>query len=357
MPLREDASRNLAWLAVAAVAAMLLYFLGPVLTPFLLAGILAYVCQPLVLWLCRRRVPRTLAVVIVMLLEALAAILLLLAVLPMFARELAQAVARLPALLEHFNASVSPWLSEKAGTLISLDASSIKQWLGQMVKSTDGLGMSVLNSLRLGGIGLIGLLATAVLVPVVQFYLMRDREAMHERVQALIPPGWRDTLGNAARETDEALGQYLHGQVLVILVMCAYYTLGLWLVGLGSFLSIGIVTGILVFVPYIGAIVGLFLATLAAFMQFPDWTGPAWVWAVFGVGQLLEGNVVVPKLVGERIGLHPLAVIFALLAFGEIFGFFGLLLALPASAIVLVAWRKLKARYLGSALYNADGPR
>ena len=352
MPLREDVSRNLTWLAVAAVAATLLYFLGPVLTPFLLAGILAYICQPLVLRLGKKRVPRTLAVVLVMLLQVLAATLLLLTVLPMFIKEVSRAAAQLPDFLDRMNATLAPWLTQKTGFAVRLDAGSVKQWLAEMAQTADGLGVTVLNSLRLGGLGLIGLLANAVLVPVVQFYVMRDWETMQHLVRTLIPPGWRERVIGFASEADEALGQYLHGQVLVILVMCTFYTLGLWLSGLELFLPIGIVTGILVFVPYLGAIVGLFLATFAAVMQFPDWTGIVWVWVVFALGQTLEGNVVVPKLVGERIGLHPLAVIFAMLAFGEIFGFFGLLMALPASAVLLVALRKLKTRYLASDLYG-----
>jgi predicted PurR-regulated permease PerM len=140
--------------------------------------------------------------------------------------------------------------------------------------------------------------------------------------------------------------------MLVILVMAGFYTIALWFTGLEFFLPIGIITGVLVFVPYLGSITGLVLAMLAAVMQFPDWTGVAWVLAVFVTGQLMEGYVVVPRLVGERIGLHPLAVIFALLAFGQVFGFLGLLLALPASAVLLVALRKVKARYLASDLYK-----
>jgi len=135
-------------------------------------------------------------------------------------------------------------------------------------------------------------------------------------------------------------------------VMCVYYTLGLYFTGLEFFLPIGIITGVLVFVPYVGAATGFLLATLAAVMQFPSWGGLIWVWVVFGIGQALEGNFITPKLVGQRIGLHPVAVIFALLAFGQIFGFAGLLIALPASAVLLVGLRKLRAQYLASPFYN-----
>jgi predicted PurR-regulated permease PerM len=193
-----------------------------------------------------------------------------------------------------------------------------------------------------------------VLVPVVQFYLMRDWDWMLARIDSLIPRGWHGRVNAFVRESDEALGQYLHGQILVILVMSVFYTLGLWLTGLEFFLPIGIITGVLVFVPYVGAAIGFVLATLAAGIQFPDWSGVLWVWLVFGIGQAIEGNFITPKLVGERIGLHPVAVIFALLVFGQLFGFLGLLLALPASAVLLVALRHLRDKYLASHLYSGN---
>lgn len=350
MPNPQADYRKLAWLALATAILVLLFALAPVLTPFFLAAILAYVCQPLVLWL-GRRMPRTLAVVIVMLLEALLVVLLALAVLPLFVKEITLLVRELPAFLDRANAHLAPWLAQHAGIAISLDSASVREWITESLQGTEGLGMKVLDSLRIGGLGLLGVFATAVLVPVVQFYLMRDWEAMLARIEVLVPRGWHDRVTGFVAEADLALAQYLHGQVLVILVMSAFYTLGLWLTGLEFFLPIGIITGVLVFVPYVGAATGFVLATLAAAMQFADWTGLAWVWAVFGIGQAIEGNFITPKLVGERIGLHPVAVIFALLAFGQVFGFPGLLLALPASAVLLVALRQLRARYLDSSFY------
>jgi predicted PurR-regulated permease PerM len=352
MPLRESDYRKLAWLAAAAAVVLLLYALAPVLTPFFLAAILAYVCQPLVLWLDGRRVPRTAAVILVMLVEALALALLALTVLPLFVKEITLLARELPALLDRANANLGPWIRQHAGFDMSLDSASVRDWIAASLQGTDGLGMKVLASLRIGGLGLLGLIATLVLVPVVQFYLMRDWEEMLERIDILVPRGWHEPVSAFVREADEALGQYLHGQILVILAMSCFYSLGLWLTGLEFFLPIGIVTGVLVFVPYLGAGTGFILATLAAAMQFQDWAGLVWVWVVFGIGQAIEGNYITPKLVGERIGLHPVAVIFALLAFGQVFGLFGLLLALPASAVLLVALRQLRSRYLGSSFYS-----
>lgn len=354
MPIREIDSRKLTWLAALCAGLVLLYALSPVLTPFFLAGILAYVCQPMVLWLGRRRVPRSLAVCLVMLLEALVLALFALTVLPLFVQEIAQLARELPAFLDRANATIAPWLKEHAGMNIRLDSASLRDSIATSLQASDGLGMKLLASLRIGGLGLIGVFATAVLVPVVQFYLMRDWEPMLGRIDSLVPRGWHARVIAFVREANQALAQYLHGQVLVILVMSIFYTLGLWLTSLEFFLPIGIITGVLVFVPYVGAATGFVLATLAAAMQFPDWAGVAWVWVVFVLGQAIEGNFITPKLVGERIGLHPVAVIFALLAFGQIFGFVGLLLALPASAVLLVALRHVRAKYVNSTFYSGS---
>jgi len=328
-----------------------LYSLSAVLTPFFLAAILAYIWQPVAHWLHRHHVPISLAVLFVMVLEALVLTLLVLSVLPLFIKEISQLVRELPALVDRINEHVAPWVQAKTGISVTMDSQSVMDWVISLVQA-DGFSTQVLNSLRLGGLGLLGVFATAVLVPVVQFYLMRDWRLIRMRFDTLIPRNWHDTVMQFFAEADDALAQYLHGQVLVILVMCVYYTLGLYFTGLEFFLPIGIITGVLVFVPYVGAATGFLLATLAAVMQFPSWSGLIWVWVVFGIGQALEGNFITPKLVGQRIGLHPVAVIFALLAFGQIFGFPGLLIALPASAVLLVGLRKLRAQYLASPFYN-----
>ena len=352
MPLRDSHIRMFWWLAVAAAALAIVHALGPVLMPFFLAAILGYICQPLVLRLCRHRVPRVVAVLMVMVLQALAAALLLLTVLPLFVKEISLLMQQLPAFLDWLNKTVAPWLSERAGVEIGLDAASLRTLLTETIQGTQGLGMKLADSVRLGGLGLVGLLVNLVLVPVVQFYLMRDWELILGRAGRLVPRRWREQTTQFMRDADEALGQYLHGQVLVIIVMSVFYTVGLWLTGLTFFLPIGIITGLLVFVPYVGAATGFVLGSLAALMQFQEWNGLIWVWVVFGLGQMVEGNLVTPKLVGERIGLHPVAVIFALRAFGQLFGFVGLLLALPASAVLLVGLRKARAAYVASSLYS-----
>ncbi len=346
--------RTLFWIILAITGLAALHWLTPILLPFILGTVLAYVCQPLVLWLTRKYVPRTLAVVLVLLLEALLLILIVLAVLPLLIKEIRLITEQLPALLDRLNSTVVPWINERLGTAISLDKASIKAAATEAIANSEGLGAKVLDSLRLGGLGLLGVFTNMVLTPVVQFFLMRDWEAIIARIDSLIPRAWHEEVSRFVRDADHALGQYLHGQIIVMLVMAVFYSLGLWIAGLEFFLPIGIITGAMVIVPYVGAAIGFVLATIAAFLQFQELPGVVWVWVVFGLGQVLEGNVITPKLVGERIGLHPVAVIFALLAFGQLFGFAGLLVALPVSAVLLVALRTLRERYIGSSLYKGS---
>lgn len=341
------------WIGLGIGVLALLYLLKPILFPFLLSGILAYVCMPLVRWFDRRRMPRWFSVTVVLLAVLGSLTLLFGIVLPLLARELTALVGEVPAWLEKLDERFAPWINEQLGTDLSFDFDAVVATLRDAMSNSEDLAPRILTSLRLGGLGLIGLFANLVLVPIVMFFLMRDWEAMTARLERLIPRRWHDVAVGFVRECDHTLGQYLHGQVLVLLVMSVFYTAGLWLTGLKAFLPIGIVTGLLTFVPYVGATVGFVLATLAAFMQFGDIVPVAWVWAVFFIGQTLEGNYVTPKLVGGAIGLHPLAVIFALLAFGQLFGFTGLLVALPASAVLAVAVRHLLRRYQASEFYNA----
>ena len=221
-----------------------------------------------------------------------------------------------------------------------------------LVAGTDGLGMKLLASLKIGGLAVLGFVVNLLLVPVVLFYLLRDWNALLARINRLLPRRWHPRLTGIATEIDAVLAEFLRGQIAVMVLMSVLYVLGLWLAGLEFALPIGIITGMLVFVPYVGMLTGLVLATLVAFMQFPGVNGVVPVWIVFGIGQALEGMLVTPMLVGQRIGLHPVAVIFALLAFGQMFGFFGVLLALPASAALLVGLRHLGNQYLDSSLYK-----
>jgi len=201
------------------------------------------------------------------------------------------------------------------------------------------------------GLTLLGWLVNLTLIPVLLFYFLRDWDLMTHRVRVLLPRHLEPTISALARQSDEVLGAFLRGQLSVMIALGSIYSAGLWLVGLDLALLIGMGAGMVSFIPYLGGVVGVVVGVIAAYMQFQDWFHPAMVLLVFSVGQSLEGMVLTPMLVGDKIGMHPVAVIFAIMAGGQLFGFLGVLLALPVAAIAMVLLRFLHARYLNSALY------
>ncbi len=342
-----------AWYLLAAAAAgLLLYFIAPILTPFLLSAVLAYICLPPVDWIARK-LPRWLAAAIVLALLVIGLAALALIVLPMVERQFVAFLRRMPEYLDWARARLLPWLSGTLGVELNLDMEHFRQAVADSLRTDSDFVKTLLPRITTGGMAIVGFFATVLLMPVVLFYFLRDWHEIVRRIEDLIPRRLHPGARNIAAEIDRVLGEFLRGQLLVMLLRAAYYAAALWIAGLEYALPIGILAGLLVFVPYLGALVGLLLGTLAGFNQFDGVLGLAGVWIAFGVGQLLEGMVVTPWLVGNRIGLHPVAVIFALLVFGKLFGFFGVLLALPASAALLVALRHLRAHYVDSDLYKS----
>jgi predicted PurR-regulated permease PerM len=234
-----------------------------------------------------------------------------------------------------------------------LDSASIKAFVLQTFSTSfdDGFRQA-LTSLRIGGSVALALVGNLILIPVVLFYLLVDWQRLVRHVEALVPVPARGVYDRFVNECDEVLGQYLRGQLSVMALLAVYYSVALWAFGLELAFPIGVFTGLAVFVPYVGFGVGLVLAVLAGVLQFAPSEALLMVAVVYGLGQLVESFVLTPRLVGERIGLHPLHVIFALMAFGQLFGFVGVLVALPASAVLLVAIRRLRAQYQASALYR-----
>ncbi len=343
------------WLGIAALVVLALWLMGPVLTPFVVAAVLAYALTPLVDRIDgwgRGRVPRVLAVVVVEILFILAGLSLVLLIIPIMAKEIPLMREQLPQLADHFNAWLSPLLAQ-LGIKLSLDVASIKAFVLKYLSANfeDAFG-SVLASLKLGGSVALTLIGNAVLIPVALFYLLMDWRNIVARLVGLVPLRLRQSFDSFTSEADSVLGQYLRGQLLVMLAMAVFYCVGMALFGLDLALPIGIFTGLAMFVPYLGFGIGLILALLAGLLQFASIKALVMVVAVFGTGQVIESFLLTPRLVGERIGLHPLAVIFALLAFGQVFGLVGVLVALPASAVLLVALRRVKANYLASKLYT-----
>jgi predicted PurR-regulated permease PerM len=340
------------WIAVAAVATVaLVHFLEPILTPFLIGAILAYLGNPAVNWGERHRIPRTVGTLLVLIVVILLILALILVLSPLVHTEFSQLVKRLPQLAATLSAQVVPWLNEKFGLDVQLDLESLKELVADNLANAQSVSPKVLASLKTGGTMLLGIVINLVLIPVVMFYLLRDWNLILARIDELLPRLWVPKVRTMAGEIDDVLAEFLRGQLSVMGVLAVYYAIGLSLVGLQFALPIGILTGLLVFIPYVGFGLGLVLGVLAALLQWSGWPGFIAVLAVYGVGQLLEGYILVPWLVGDRIGLHPVAVIFALLAFGQLFGFAGVLLALPASAALLVALRHVRSAYHESALY------
>ena len=340
------------WVGLGLALIALMALLSSVLTPFALGGVLAYLLVPGADWLQRRRVPRWAASLAMILCTALVLTALVLILVPVLQRETGALREQWPALVTRLNAHVAPHLQEWFGWTITFDARALTELLASHAGDSDGLATSLLSKLRSGGAAVLGVLGMLVLVPVVLFYLLLEWHEFLQRSRNVIPPRWRSHVVGIVAESDAVLSQFLRGQLSVMAALALYYSGTLAVAGFQSALPIGVLTGMLAFVPYVGYTIGLLLALSAALLQFDGWYGPAMVALIYGLGQVLEGFVLTPRLVGQRIGLHPLAVIFALLAFGQLFGFFGVLVALPSSAILLVALRRVKHAYLASAFYG-----
>jgi predicted PurR-regulated permease PerM len=356
--LTSEQKQTAFWLSVWLCFVLLLVALGPILTPFIAAAILAYALNGLVDYLDhlhiagRFTLPRPIAVVLVMILFLSAVTALVLIVVPVLQQEIPLLKAQIPLFLDKFNEVVAPRLQE-LGIKVRLDSTSLKELATeQFATGSDEMWSSALAKLRVGGAALLGWLAMVVLVPVLLFYLLLDWHDILARITGAVPRRWVARTVAMAAEVNHLLAQYLRGQLLVMLVLAVYYSVGLSIAGFDVALPVGILTGLLVFIPYLGFGLGLVLALIAAVLQFTGWQGLISVAIIYGAGQVIEGFYLTPRLVGERIGLNPLAVIFALLAFGQLFGFVGVLLALPASAVLMVAFRHLRHHYLRSSFYN-----
>jgi len=346
--------RVLAWLGLAVVAWLLLGLLAPVLTPFLVAAVLAYALHPAVERLHGRGVPRWVGAGLALTLLVLVLLAVLLLIVPVITHQVPLLRDQIPLLLEGFNAWIAPW-GQRLGVNAQIDVARVRELLQRLITGQEGQWVEyALSSLRIGGSALLAALGFLVLTPIAAYYLLLDWDWLVENTKLLVPPRWRSQTQRFLDETDQVLGQYLRGQLLVMSSMAVFFTVGLMLVGLDLALPIGVFTGLAMFVPFLGFGVGMVLGLLAALLQFGALWGVLLVGAVFMLGQLLESLYLTPRVLGERIGMHPIAVIFALMAFGHLFGFVGVLIALPVSAVLVVALRRLQALYQSSALFT-DG--
>ena len=349
-------SRRWVWWGVALGFALFVYFLHPILTPFLVAIVLAYMFDPVVDRLERAGLSRTWGTVAVFGLLTVIMMTLLLALVPLLAKQLLKLYQLAPLVLDWLQHTAMPWVQAKLGLSDSFwkfdkIKAAITEHMGQ---ATDIVGI-VLSQATASSLALIGCLANLVLIPVVAFYLLRDWNIMMAKIRGLLPRARADQIVSLAKECHDVLGAFVRGQLLVMLALGVIYSAGLMFVGLELGLLIGLMAGVAAIVPYMGFIVGIGAALIAGLFQFGGDLYPMLgIVAVFMVGQALEGTVLTPLLVGDKIGMHPVAVIFAILAGGELFGFTGVLLALPVAAVIMVLVRHVQDLYKDSQVYKGS---
>ncbi|MBB3225659.1 putative PurR-regulated permease PerM [Luteibacter sp. Sphag1AF] len=349
----HDTSRRWQLLGIAAVIIFLIWLLAPVIMPFALAAMLAYLGDPLADRLQRLGMGRTLAVSIVFAVISIVFIGALLLLVPLIQHQVENLSENLPRYIEWVRGTALPWVQQR----LHLDpdtfqtdklVATVKEHIG----SVGTVLAATVSKVTQSGMGVVMWMTNLVLIPVVAFYLLRDWDRMIEYIRRMLPRSIEPVVVHLSRESDLVLGAFVRGQLLVMLALGVFYGLGLTLVGISIGPLIGMIAGLLSFVPYLGFMIGFVAALIAALVQYGDWTHVLLVAGVFTVGQLLEGYVLVPRLVGGKIGLHPVAVIFAVLAGGHLFGFLGVLLALPAASVVVVLLRYVFARYQESELYT-----
>ncbi len=350
--------RRLQWTALVLGVLWVVWLLAPILSPFVFAALLGWLGDPLVDRLERRGLKRNNAVILVFSAMILMLALALVVLVPLLEQQLVTLVESLPDYRQWFVGTALPWLERRTGLSILywLDPEHLFALVREHWQRAGGIAATVLGYLSRSGFALLGMIANIVLLPVLAFFFLRDWDLLVGRVGALIPRDHYDTVRKLVLESDAVLGGFLRGQMMVMLILGVLYGIGLWAIGLDLGILIGIIAGLLTFVPYLGPASIVVFGGIAALVQFGDWQHLAGVAVVFTVGQIIESYWLTPKLVGDRIGLHPMAVIFAVMAGGTLFGFLGMLLALPVAAVVNVLLRYAHERYTQSRLYAGEHP-
>src|SRR5665647_132578 len=342
------------WVAAFVVIVLVLWLLSEILLPFIAGLAIAYLLTPLTDRIERLGVSRLATALLIITLMVMVFVLLILLVAPILGGQLSSFIENIPGYVTKLQSLLSdpsrPWVQKLLGAGFSADKS-----MGDLVTQGVGWLSTFLKSLWSGGRALVSLFSLIVVMPVVAFYLIYDWHRMIATVDTWIPVQQRETVRRLAREVDAAIAGFVRGQTAVCLILGSYYAVALTVSGLNFGLLIGLISGLITFIPYVGSMTGLILAVGVAVAQFwPDYTSILVVLGIFLVGQFLEGNVLAPKLVGESVGLHPVWLIFALLAFGYLFGFVGLLVAVPLAATIGVLARFALRRYLESSLYTGE---
>ncbi len=350
--------RRLKWGALCAVVFWVVWLLAPVLTPFVLALLLGWAGDPLVDRLERATRSRNIAVALVFVLMLLLVALALMLLVPMIERQIMTLIEALPQIRDWAIGIAIPWVEQKTGLALMgwLDPARLIELVRAHWQQAGGAAKTFFGYVSRSGFAMVAWVINIALVPLLTFYFLRDWDKLVERVAAVIPRKYIGTVSALAQESNDVLGAFIRGQFLVMLALGVVYAAGLSLIGLKLGLLIGIVAGLISFIPYLGATTGIVLAVLAALVQAQgfDLKLLIGVAVVFTVGQLLESYVLTPRIVGDKIGLHPVAVIFAVMAGGQLFGFLGMLLALPVAAVANVLFRYAHDRYTNSELYGGE---
>lgn len=349
------------WLMLAFIVGLgaLLYLLAPILMPFAVAAILAYLGDPLVdrleVYRWRNfRLNRTLSVVVVFAGIVFIATTLLLIIIPTIEYQISEFIDKLPSYLNWFNKSVVPVLQKYLGKGVRpLKIDQLLAMIRSYWQGGEAVAENLIESVSHSGAVIIGWVLNLVLIPVITFYLLRDWDDLMKQIHDLFPRRVANTVSKLATEADDVLGAFMRGQFYVMLAMGLIYSLGLLAIGLDLALLIGMTAGLISFVPYMGVIVGVGLACMAALLQYQDAMHLLSVLVVFGIGHGIEGMLLTPWLVGNKIGLHPVAVMFSVLAGGQLFGFLGILLALPVASVIMVLLRHAHERYTVSGFYSS----
>jgi predicted PurR-regulated permease PerM len=350
---------RLQWGLLLFAVGWLVWLLGPILTPFVLAALLGWLGDPLVDRLEASGRSRNTAVVLVFTAMLLLVVLALVILVPMVVDQVRTLMDSLPGYRDWLLQTALPWAQARTGIDIGawLDPTRALEFFREHSERATGLATTALGVVSRSGFAIVTWGVNIVLVPVVTFFFLRDWDRMVAGVASVVPRDHIDTVSRLARESSDVLGGFLRGQFLVMVILGVMYGVGLWLAGIELGLLIGLIAGLFTFVPYLGPTSGIVLGVIAALVEHGDWLHVAGVLVVFGIGQLIESYWLTPKLVGDRIGLHPVAVIFAVMAGGVLFGFVGMLIALPAAAVVNVLLRFAHERYTESRFYAGQaGP-
>lgn len=325
-----------------------------ILTPFLAAFILAYIFEPITVKLVEWRIPRSLAALITLICGLFIGISLVLLLLNLLQNEIPLIKKQFP----QWVTSAQEWIAPKLANFdIQLDWNELRTKISERITSqisdnANSVVTSTLDQVLQSSSSILKGLTNLILILFIFFYLLIDWKHFFQSIRDLIPIESRATITRLTLEVDSLLSQYLRGQVTVMLILSTLYAIGLWFIGVHGAIALGVFTGLVVVIPFIGILMGLVLSAMATFLQFGAGSELVSTLVLFGLGHSLENFFLTPRLVGERIGLHPVAVLFALMVFGQLFGFFGILLALPLSAICLVLIRFLKERYTASEWFR-----